>query len=498
MQADFLTSSNREDILDNEWNIQLRNAVVNAFSTAVERFKQDGGLRFTWLRFLPEIQDEFFWPVAHEIVRDLNRSHVLLTATNGYRLPAQCVIAPSFKDDDGNPLLAEEYLGGSHYYLSPLYDLPTDTRHITRLGCCVMSDTQFLRGLQNMGHRIREKQSSWHETVCRALIGIMARSRSPYPEIRKIRIIPLSGRSWVSAQSVMNVFFHSDVSGVPSDLGLQLVDPRIKQGSFQYQLLQALGVRRADPISIITKILEQHHHNTIPPDLDSLIGHARFMYAYRNSVKLPQPLILRVMSDKSQVSLSRDTYFDFPDLQCQVKLSAILPSPAIFLHPEYLKNPDWSNWLRDVVGINTSPRLIDGQLSPEFIGIHNVDTRTFLTVLKEAWPKWQQTISQTAVSCLKDTVVQCEDGNMRALKTCCLKRRSLKDFSDLPFISVEYPDNASWDFLRCLDVVDQVDGKFFLQRLISLKESGTNDVEQVLRIYRQLGARFDECSDLIR
>jgi hypothetical protein len=489
-------------MLENEWNMQLRDSIVNAFSAAVERFKQEKYLKFTWLRFLPEVLDGFFTPVGRAIIQNLQCSKVLLTADNTYQPPTKCInVRSGFRGANKVPLLPKEYLQDDLHYLSLSY-ISADLQHIRRLGVGEMSNIQFIRGLQNMGREIRKQPLPWQEAVCHTLTEIL--ERHPWEsifEIKQISIIPLSDGSWVSADSVEDVFFASNVEDIPSDLELQFVDGSVEQTSPQYKLFEKLGLMKVDGETVVNRILEKHScGDSIPWDLDLLICHARFLYSHKYLFEyLDSPLGLLVMTDEGEVCDACDTYYDFPDLGHQIRMLDVLPSPAKFLNPQYLENKDWSKWLRNVAGINTSPRLINGQLSPEFETLsRTVDTGVLLTVLERAWPKWQQTISPAAVSWLKNIEVRCEDGSRRALKKCYLKRLPLKKFSDLPFLLVQNPDSNRWNFLRQLDVIDQVDGDFHLRRLMSLRDTSVEDTEQIIRIYRQLESRFHEWPSVIR
>jgi hypothetical protein len=97
--------------------------------------------------------------------------------------------------------------------------------------------------------------------------------------------------------------------------------------------------------------------------------------------------------------------------------------------------------------------------------------------------------------------VQCENGSKQALCSCYLKRRQLKNFTNFPlaFISVDDPDDPSWDFLLQLDVVDRADAELYLRHLSSLKDADTDVIEScIAEIYSHLQARFAECPDLVQ
>src|ERR1700749_1304798 len=120
IQADFLTSTSREDILsDSRWNITLRDAISATFLAAVSKFKFRPALRYTWFRFLPQnIHDSFLGPVESAIIQILSTRPIFHSADGIYRPPSKFVIAGTFCDSEGEPFIPEEYLPGKRYYLS--------------------------------------------------------------------------------------------------------------------------------------------------------------------------------------------------------------------------------------------------------------------------------------------------------------------------------------------------------------------------------------------
>ncbi|GKT48957.1 uncharacterized protein ColSpa_09138 [Colletotrichum spaethianum] len=112
IQADFVTNGNRQDIVkDSLRNIDLRHAVGEAFVTAVTQFLAHETLRYRWVQFLPDRQNDSwdsFWLGLVEKIATLLRSapvfydhkgFVPRTVTELFRMTHEGL------DEHGNPLL---------------------------------------------------------------------------------------------------------------------------------------------------------------------------------------------------------------------------------------------------------------------------------------------------------------------------------------------------------------------------------------------------------
>jgi hypothetical protein len=503
-----LTAANREHILvDLPWNTTLRKGVVDAFLEAVLRFQRHPSLEFVWFKYLPHMVDPFFSSVEHSIINALQGSPICRSRDGQYRLPSQCVILPrEFCDQDNRPLIPEEFLGDVRY-LSTSYDIDADASHFKRLGVHTMSSDDFIAGLKNMNQHICDQPAPWQESVCDQLYSIYEQRNKtmqhPAPQsqydprivdIMPLRILPLGDGTWTSASSKGDIFFDSETVGVLRELDLRLLTADIKPNTLRYLLFGALGVKRADPQVIATKILELHRRGSHLQSRESFIQQARFLYTHRYSVGVPRPTDLRVIDQKEYIVEGTKVYCDFPDIQRTIKLSEVLPSRAQFLHRDYLDTHDWYNWLREDVGINYFLRLVDGgDLSPTFWELtRTTDTRSLLTFLKETWPQWQGSLSANSESQLGDVEVTCEDGSKHCLNATYLRRAGLMKYPDLPFLPVTNPALREWDFLSDLGVTHQVDGDFFLKRLICLSAEGCDDEDMIRNTYEQIQARFEE------
>jgi hypothetical protein len=103
IQADFILSSSREDILtDRAWNKYLRDAIAVAFKIAVATFKKTDELAYSFLKFLPadgEISDPFFRPILAGIIAQLTQTECLPSAGGQWKRPSDLRIADKcFRD----------------------------------------------------------------------------------------------------------------------------------------------------------------------------------------------------------------------------------------------------------------------------------------------------------------------------------------------------------------------------------------------------------------
>jgi hypothetical protein len=496
-----LTAANREHILvDLPWNTTLRTGIIDAFLEAVNQFQDHPTLKFVWFKFLPYMVDPFFSSVEKSITDALRGRKIFRSADGQYRLPSQCIILPhEFCDKHDQPLIPDEFLGGLHYLSLTSYDVDADAPHFKRLGVRTMSSDDFITGLRNMNHNIRDRPSTWQESVCHQLYFICERrrktTRNPrLVDIMQLCILPLADGTWTSASSEGDILFDSETSNVPRELHLRLLIADIKPNTLRYLLFSSLGVKRADPQAIATKILELHRGGSYLQSRESFIQHARFLYDHRYSKGVPRPTDLRVVAQEGYIVKGTEVYCDFPDIQRTIRLTEVLPAPAKFLHSDYLKEQDWWNWLREDVGVKYFPCLVnDGDLSPTFLKLtQTTDTQRLLTLVKESWSQWQGSLSTNTESRLGEIQVTCEDGSKHSLNATYLRRPGLMKYSDLPFLPVTNPELREWDFLSDLGVTHQVDGNFFLKRLVRSSAEGCNDEEMIRSLYEQIQARFEE------
>ncbi|KAH9955853.1 hypothetical protein BC827DRAFT_1235201 [Russula dissimulans] len=521
IQADFITSASREDVLaDKPWNKALRASVVDAFLLALIRFENDPVLRNLWFRYLPDsISDSFFCYVKDKLLTELERRAILRSSDDTYHRASQLFFIPShFLDELGAPLVPEAYLPRSQRYLSPNYDVPLDGQDrqiLLRLGVREMTGDDFLAGLAIMDKEdmFGSQTTVWHDMVAMCLSRL---PRPPYgtihAEVLPLRILPLRSGSWAPAASAHMFMFPPGVC-VPDDLALQSIAPGISQYSPRYQLFILLGVMPPKPVEIARKIL------TVlgPRSVAARVAHARFFFDHRRESNMPPAMRLRLADERGEAAQGEELYLDLPGEDGALPLRDVLSPAARFLHPDYLSayskstpghesdedsefeetGNEWLDWLRDHVGVNIVPRVLDGRLAPDFVdNIAAIGDRELLASLRAWWPCLEQRVTDEGARALGAISIA-----GRRLDTLYLRRGALAragEALELPCVPVDDPEDRAWDFLELLGVATRMNASFFVNKLVHMQAKGEKDHNLVDDIYRQLDARFDEDETLIR
>lgn len=93
IQADFLLTSNREDILqDSPWNQFIVGKISEVFIRAIEEFREDEELKTKFFRYLSlseEITDDFFHPIIDGIFESLRETECILTESGSWKKPSE-------------------------------------------------------------------------------------------------------------------------------------------------------------------------------------------------------------------------------------------------------------------------------------------------------------------------------------------------------------------------------------------------------------------------
>ena len=525
IQADFMTSASREDVLaDKPWNDTLRKGVVDTFLLAIDRFKDHPVIRNVWFRYLPEsISDSFFCYIEHKLLEELSRKQILRAVDGAYHCASQLFFLPSsFCDESGTPLIPEAYLPRANHYLSPDYDIRPDEQDrqtLRRLGVREMTNHDFLVGLASMDRAevFGAQNNAWHDAVATCLMRLPRPAHGTiYPEVLPLRILPLSNGGWVAAALASTLTFPPGVN-IPGDLGLQSIVPGINPFSPRYKLFVRLGVMPPNPVPIARKIL------TVlgPRSVAARVAHARFFFDHRREPGMPPPMRLRLVDEQGEAAQGNELHLDLPGAVGELSLRDALSPAARFLHPDYISaypevivdddeddtnsadsafedtRTDWLIWLRDLVGVNVVPRVLCGHITPEFLeGASSLEGRELLVSLRAWWPRLLPQLSAEGVRALGAISI-----GGRRLDTLYLRRGPLARLDvalELPAIPVDDPEDSAWDFLEMLGVATRISASFFVNKLVHMQAKGEKDYDTVEGIYRQLDARFDEDETLIK
>ncbi|KAI0302873.1 hypothetical protein B0F90DRAFT_1667473 [Multifurca ochricompacta] len=447
--ADFITSASREDILEqNSWNVSLRGSIVDTFLLAVSRFAEHPILRNVWFRYLPgSIADSFF-----------------------------CSLSTS----DGHIL--------------------------HRLGVRDMTNDEFLAGLAIMdrAEMFGAQSDVWHTNVATCILRLPKPTiigTAVHAEVLPLRILPLRNGTWAPAFSASRFTFPPAGVNIPDDLDLQSIAPGISAFSPRYQLFVRLGVTKPTLYRLRT--------NSV-----------RLGPADRRCASMR----LRLVDERGEAAQGDELYLDIPGVNGALSLRDAL-SPAVrFLHPDYFSSypnanngndvsgedddeananevgdtrNEWLEWLRDRVGLNDIPRVLNGHLDPDLLdSASGPKGRELLLSLRAWWPRLAQRLTETGARALGAISIA-----GRRLDTLYLRRGALAragEALELPCVPVDDPEDRAWDFLAQLGVATRMNASLFVNKLLHMQGRGEKDGEAVEEIYKQLDARFDEDETFIR
>lgn len=366
-----------------------------------------------------------------------------------------------------------------------------------------MTDDDFLEGLQNVDQAglFSSKSAAWHECIASCILRLPRATvgRGVRPEVILLRILPLRNGSWARAALASKFMFPPAGVSIPDDLGLQSIAPDITAFSQRYLLFALLGVTLPKPATIAQKIL----HAAGPREVVDRVAHARFFFEHRAASGMPPAARLRLADEHGEGAQADELYLDLPGEDGALALRDGLSLEARFLHPDYLSSYEedketWVSWLRDTVGVNVVPRVINGHLTPEFLTrAQELPGLALLLSLRQWWyPRLANQLTQAGARALGEVPIA-----GRRLDRLYLRRGALARADhnlELPFVPVEDPEDRRWDFLEKLGVAISLNAQFWLNKLVYMQGRGEKDWEATAEIYRQLDARFDEDEKLIR
>lgn len=429
IQSDFITTSNRQDRAECSWNDALLDGIALAIKDAVLQFCEDASLQFNWIRYLPgESVSDKWWAQLRQKILSIHKQTSILRPRSGgnLRLPSQLKwFSPSFCDETGEPLfedLADEM------YLSSQY-LWADKKFLDQLGVLIMHFGDVVARVQadldkpSSRMRSNSTSSTWHASSANLLMILF--DELPYDEswlrhtkeIEDLKLVPLQGGSWTSSKGGRVYYPYTNSVSIPTDLGLQLLEPTAGENAARRKLFSKLGVKNCEPEEVRRKIRLKYSKPGIV-DLQSSIMHLRYLYWNPDPDESSSRDFMYLMDQHENpvyhkfVTLGRtdlivdDLYFDTDDEYGARKLSArVFGGQAFEIH--YLNRayrcaaiPDkrredlaWEEWLEKIAKVRRSPRLcttaLPKTLSPCFRFIVEYRVSETVGTLKAHWSAYK-------------------------------------------------------------------------------------------------------------
>ncbi|KAE9369948.1 hypothetical protein N431DRAFT_381328 [Stipitochalara longipes BDJ] len=546
IQADFVTSANRQDIvMTSQRNQGLIEAIADAFIAGVLQLCQHQTLQYQWMRYLP-LENSYMWEgLWEDLVSSIKSKLQNLAVFRSLELSTRrtindlCYRYGRDNDQHGAPLFADLR---PEVYLSDSY-VSKDIDILRNFGLGWLSYGKTIEmvardlhaGPEHSKIKSPNTDEDWNTRAYNLLNRAYGKGGSRQSQyirsLKQLDIIPLQDGSWVSSE-IGDIFYptYRDIA-VPKDLKMRLVDPMATRNESRCAFFDNLGVKRINLLTMLDireRILQQP---TVPPmisSLESSVERMRFLFLTHNILSerddlsgkfmvynhlevamYPNIADLYISNDDPygaelflrqkgrQVSCVNSRYFE--------EISSVAPGSNLTLH----------QWMYKHLGIREHLRLVSSDrtsLSTQCLNTARTRPAEFLGFLGHLWPFESDIVLTTAplLSDLKETDVLCINGERKELCETYLPLKPLLDvhrrflgdecfpFIQLPELFDQDEVPHQWSFLvKNLGVGNQDNVSFRLQLMRSLKEANPDaetldNPSRVVDLYQSI----DACSRL--
>lgn len=549
LQADFLLTTNRQDIIeDSAWNQHLLKASIDAFLAAVE-ILVSGPLKYYWPQYLPgDVEKkDFFELMRLQVISRLSNMALLESCNSDSRalsIPSSlfCVSSldrPDFTDEHGEPFSLCSLTEAR--YVSQKYPAWT-TSALFSLQVKRLTAKDFLNDLQlaisNDPITFQDRGNQWHSKLARCLAKL-ATDKSQETLISCMEIIPLRRcRShpakrieWVAAKSRKVFFPQRKVHGVlpiPQSIKVDIVDQSAAEDDNRCKLFKLLGVKPCDAAEVSQMIVKMHSGDdplSMNLSREEVVQHARYLYTspWRRPENETTPFWFATTGGKDgPICRGSVTYLGSVIDRSTAKgriLSSFEPKHP-FLHRSYLDAfPDdesnWTSFLTRSFGIQTLPRLaISSPSAPkeEFVisdhfrfVMDKCDSGDVLEFLRDNWrhySKWIEDESPLDCSKLRESRlgVRSALGSMMVHSQAGLGRLSetllpgidslIDEIPGVRVLRIKDPGDKRWVVLEHLGAAIRRDAKYLLACLEQIAGSTAVRKEQASHVYAQLQVEY--------
>lgn len=480
-----------------------------------------------WKRLVDKIQSLLeFTPVLR------SRNEGPLRLIKSLRLPTT-----DSKDKDNNPLWDDI---DPPYYVSPSYswyDLMTLKSY--GLGYIYINEivAHAKRDLESPHSKMKaSRDEDWHSRAAKTLAAPFVKGwdRSK-TTLRGMGLIPLQNGLWISSNN--GPIYYSSNSGmrIPTDLGLNLIDPTAAGNPDRKNLFDHLGATEASIDHVRSRILDRYNpsRSVAVVSLQMSRTHLEYLYLAQKHADVVVPLAFSNVYVYTEKELRRwpniiDVYK--PDTHQYGARELLKPTPrgsnpgdsapgfAIqFLNQVYFESiPDrpaghpfsWPSFLEKYLNIQLRPRLVrypireSASLSDITLYLQRYRPELLLRVIHYYWRSEGQKIirQQSTVTEMRTLEVLCRGGRTITLfKTYLptpslerLQARYMVDSEFFPFLALLFPpeDDAGsddWDFLNKQFGVGRNDDLDFYLTMLNCILDANKSVETVVNMPRVYG-----------
>lgn len=282
IQADFILSSSREDILtDRAWNKLLREGIAVAFKEAVATFRASDALAFSYLTYLSdegEISDPFFRSLTNSIVAQLAQAECLPSEGGQWKVPSKLRIAEDRFRDLFPPKVAMELFGFD--YVDRRVQGGNDL--LRRLGVKSIAFSDIFNVFKLHGDWLKKQTIEWKAHFYAVLAELDAQelvaglvSLPCVPTNTGELVVPSQSQVFFPLSRGKNFGFEHELVIIDSDL----LDQAQKHSEKVQALFAALRVKSDDPYALVTShILPRHQDESwTTSEKKALLGHLRYI-----------------------------------------------------------------------------------------------------------------------------------------------------------------------------------------------------------------------------
>jgi hypothetical protein len=531
IQADFVTSANRESVVDCPWNLAICGGVKVAFTQAIKAFATaNHPLRHEWPKYLPSSPMEKPWNCLYQgIVDILGTMPVLETwEQRSFKSPSELRMIPRNCLCQGNPIFQDLQ---EEIYLAPEYRL-FDTRILADLGVRFLDWSHILTRLQadltreTSRIRNRERNSSWYEAFAELGTSGLKFGNRTSSRLKKMALICLNKpNQWTGAPGeskggLRTIYFPATESiPIPSDIGYYLADETASSNKTVRKFYEAMGVKECPKEIVFAAIKAAQGATTY--DLDLLLDlHVHLTYLYHLH---GQPSKLRdwvhIPTDSGYARCDREFYLASDNayhldqllshklrsrkkLECNLVTADFLranSSRRSYLFPERI----WQSWVQKVTNARYYPPLTRQTgdkvyLHHDLENILKYNPSKFLGTLHAHWSEYRNAAWQISEH-LRDCQVLCQSGLSHPLHFTYLPTSHIletaQEFglsgSQVPILvlSVEklsHEQYLEWRFLEEFGACPKPDLAFYQTALEELSQRKDVSLEKLQLLYKSM------------
>lgn len=283
IQADYILSSSREAIhIDRKWNQRLRDSIAIAFVKAVDDFKSNKELSFSYLQFLPKVEellDPFFKPVASQILALLSEMNCLLSVSGRWRLPAELRFGNKkfqrlFPSPVAQTIFGFDYLDNR---------VVADENLLKRLGAKPISATDIIGVFKHHGDWLSTQSSEW-KAKWYAFLADSDSTDLLNAGLMSTRCIPINSGAFAVPNKTSVFYPLNRGRKYGFERELTIVDGELLQQASVHStqidgFFAALLVKKDDPFDLVNSHILPRHKSGVwqQSDKKALIGHLRYI-----------------------------------------------------------------------------------------------------------------------------------------------------------------------------------------------------------------------------